>query len=114
MPQINASIPDSLIDQIQEIAKLEKSSFSKTVHELIEQGLRYRDMQNHKNANARLAEVSEKQPEYILRLVNLCSEIYRFTFNGNSQFPGDDADTAMTNIENKIKSHLYGDDEIDQ
>lgn len=115
MPQINATLSEPVIEEIMQLANMKRQSFSKTVSDLIEIGLKNDGVADEKNivtknASHQAKAVMEKEAEYLLRIVNLCSEIYRFTFNEKTHFDSHDPERAMKQINEKIKERLYGDD----
>ena len=113
MPQVNATLSEATIEKITLLAKTQKQSFSKMISDLIDQGLERHENIGDKNLNPRVQAVMDRQSEYLLRMVNLCSEIYRFTFNGKSQFHDTDVEAAISAMNQKIKNHLYGDELIE-
>lgn len=113
MPQVNATLSEAAIEKITLLAKTKKQSFSKMISDLIDLGLEQHTDTDDKNLNPRVQEVMDRQAEYLLRMVNLCSEIYRFTFNSKSQFHDTDVEAAISAMNQKIKNHLYGDDLIE-
>lgn len=113
MPQINATLSEATIEKITLLAKTQKQSFSKMISDLIDQGLERHENNGDKNLNPRVQAVMDRQAEYLLRMVNLCNEIYRFTFNDKSQFHDTDVEAAISAMNQKIKNHLYGDELIE-
>ena len=111
MPQINATLSESVIEEIIQLSSAKRQSFSKTISDLIEIGLKNDGVDdekniNMKNSNPQTKAVMEKEAEYLLRIVNLCSEIYRFTFNEKTHFDSHDPERAMKQINEKIKERL--------
>lgn len=109
MPQINTSLPENLIKELQKIAKKTNKSFSKTVCDIVELGLKIYekqgDLQNQEELRKK-QELEEKHTEYLLRISAYCIDILRCVINEKSKYSGKNMDEIMELVKNNVQEQI--------
>ena len=87
MPKIYATVSEKTATNLKTISEKSHKSFSRVVHEIIELGLLSYSQQNTKSPKflQKLTEPDSKHTEYLLRLININSEILRKLYNEPSK-----------------------------
>ena len=95
MPRIYTSVDQKTIDLLTNIQNKKGISFSKAVSEMISVGL-----ENSTN-------IEDKHSEYLLRTMNICSEILRCVYDKNKvSFSGENTEDALQEIKQTIQNYV--------
>lgn len=83
MPKLTTFLSPKVLSEITLIAEKEQKNKSKIACELIELGLKLRnsDHSTSESQAQRKAELEAKHTEYLLRLIAICSNIMKFTYD---------------------------------
>jgi len=109
MPRIYATINEKLIDTLNNITKQTDKSFSNIVDEIIQIGLlsyKNRSEVKPQKQQKNSAESELKHNEYLLRILNINSEILRKLYNDPSKCTGKTADLILAEIKTHVKKHV--------
>jgi len=108
MPRICATIPEKLEDELKNISRRTNKTFSKVVLETIELGLlSYKNNQktipeDQKN----LENFDSTEREYLLRILNIDSEILRKLYNEPSKRSSKTAESILEEIKIQVKKRM--------
>ena len=108
MPQINATITPELAEKLQKIAQKTNKSFSKIVSDMAESGLKvYEKQHDYKSqkAQTRARELEAKHSEYLLRLININSEILRKLYNEKPKYEADNTNELLNVIKKNVQKY---------
>lgn len=110
MPQIYTSIGEHTIEQLEKISKKTGKSFSKITAEMVELGLKVYEARSENQISEvekKKAELEEKHTEYLLRIMNLCSEILRCTFDPDKmESKSKNPEEAISEIKEKMQFYI--------
>jgi len=112
MPQINATFPENLINEIKKVSVKEKQSFSMTITELVKLGISvYQKQQNNSpiNANKKMNSHDKKHLMYSWTTLNLVIEVLKKLNNETSLYSNKNVDYIATAIKNKAAAQLEND-----
>lgn len=108
MSKISIYIKDSIEEQLKQEAKKNEKSLSEYAGELIELGLKIKSMQQDESRKKE-EELMDKTPEYLLRIMNICSEVLRCSYDPNKALQkAETADEALSMIREKAVSYING------
>jgi hypothetical protein len=107
MPQINTSLPEEMIMELQNISKESQKSFSNTVKLMIEYGLDvYKQLQGKDNKNSEKPP-EDKNTEYLLKIFGVTTDILRCVYDKKkSKHGAENADEAINKIELRVQKFL--------
>lgn len=108
MKKISVYLKDSLEKQLKFEAEKQEQSLSEYASELIELGLKIKAMQKDESRQKE-EELMRKMPEQLLRILTICAEIFRCTFDeGKVRLEGENADTVLQLIKEKSNAYVDG------
>lgn len=108
MKKISVYLKDSLEKQLKQAAEKQEQSLSEYASELIELGLKIKALQQDKSRQKE-EELMRKMPEQLLRLINICSETFRCTFDEEKvRLKGENADNVLQTIKEKANAYIEG------
>ncbi|MBU0744254.1 MAG: hypothetical protein KKE11_02650 [Gammaproteobacteria bacterium] len=106
MPKIYATVSEEVLVKLKNIAEQNNKSFSKVVHEIIDLGLisfiNNKDIKSQK-FQEKGQEFDLKNREYLLRILNISSEVLRNINHEPSKLPGKTVDIMLSEIKNYAK-----------
>lgn len=109
MPKIVTFLSEDIAKNLKELSKNSGKPLSKITSELVEIG--YQINQNKGIEKLKLpdeiwAEFNSKSMEYLLRILNIDSEILRKLNNEPSKCPGKNTELKLAEIKNYAKKHV--------
>ena len=108
MKKISVYLKDNIEKDLKKDAEREGVSLSEYAGELIELGLKIKRMKRTESQEKQ-DELHDKMPEYLLRVLNICSEVYRSTYQKDKVVSsGEDAEESLNIIKGKVQSYLDG------
>lgn len=108
MKKISIYLKDSLEKQLKKEAEKEEVSLSEYSKQLIELGLKIRSIQRDETREKK-EELMDKTPEYLIRLLNICSEMFRCIYDQDKVArPADTPNDALDSIKNTTIAYLDG------
>lgn len=108
MARICTTISEKTENDLKLIATKTNKPFSKTVSEIIELGLiSYKSSQKTEQSKPQLpTEFDLKNREYLLRILNIVSEILRKSYNEPSKCKEKTASLMLVELENRVKKYI--------
>ncbi len=108
MKKISVYLKDNLEKQLKQEAAKQERPLSDYASELIELALRIKSMQQDESRQKE-EELMRKMPEQLLRLLNICSETFRCTFDEKKvRLKGENADNILQVIKDKATAYVDG------
>jgi|GEM_PF-3143194 len=112
MPRIVAYVNESIDKKIQTIQENSQESLSKIIADLIESGIKIREIKEQENQkiknqlNKKNALPLEDQNEHLLQILYIVLDIYRCVRNEKSKYETPNIDEAFKHIASLINKHL--------
>ncbi len=108
MKKISIYLKEETEKQLRKEAAGLDVSLSECAGQLIELGLKIKSMKNDEKRRKE-EELMEKTPEYLLRLINICSEVFRCTYdNEKVSIPAENSEQVLESIRNRVTSYIDG------
>lgn len=106
MPRVVTYLKKSTIEKLNTLCELEDLSISNVAAEMIEIGLKVKENSLDKTKGNKDS-ISDKTPEYLLRILNICSEVFKNTYADNSKMVHDtESREALDGIKAKVDLYL--------
>jgi hypothetical protein len=109
MPKIYATVSEKTVANLKNISEKNRKSFSRIVHEIIELGLlSYKNQLTATPSKPiqKMTELDSKHTEYLLRILNIDSEILRKLYNEPSKCTKKTVDSMLTEIKTHVKNRI--------
>jgi len=106
MPRVVTYLKKSTIEKLNNLSDLEGLSISNVAAEMIEIGLKVKENSSEKTKEDK-DNISDKTPEYLLRILNICSEVFKNTYTNNKTTAHDtESREALDGIKEKVDLYL--------
>ncbi len=96
---------------VNQYATKNHKSFSRSMSDLVELGLKVSKIQDEggDNDDKKLDELEKKHTEYLLRTMNICSEIFRCCYESSKvSDESTSANETLNNIKGKVNHYIDG------
>ena len=108
MKRIAVYLDDSVADEIHAKAIDKNLTDSKYAYQLIQLGLKIESMRQDESQKKK-DEFEEKIPEYLLRLISICSETFRCVYDNEKLLtPAKNPEDSLNTIKSKVIAYMDG------
>lgn len=113
MKKLQTLVDDNTAENLKEMSKQQGKPLSKIIAELIDIGYKFKQVQSKKSnkeikEEEKKAELIAKQPEYLLRIITLISDMYRCVRNEKSNYKEKEIDDVLYVIKDKARTYING------